>query len=106
MVWQFRGSPERPFYSETCGTTQRLPNGNALITESDYGRALEVTSEGEVVWEFNNPERAGDRNEYVAAVFELTRVPPDFPIHWASAPERTLSADSLSSPRDCADSVG
>ena len=37
------------------GGQERLPNGNTLICESLMGRFLEVTMDGEVVWEFVNP---------------------------------------------------
>ena len=37
------------------GMAQRLPNGNTLITESSFGRFFEVTSQGEIVWEYINP---------------------------------------------------
>jgi hypothetical protein len=78
-VWQFGGKPGVDFFSKTLGSCQRLPNGNTLITESENGRALEVTPQGEVVWEFYNPHRAGDRQELVAVLFEMVRLPPDFP---------------------------
>lgn len=47
-VWEYRGSREVPFYSNTCGTAQRLPNGNTLITESDavLAEAVELSKEG------------------------------------------------------------
>ena len=61
---------------------QRLPNGNTLITESDGGRALEVTPDRRIVWEFFNPHRAGEQGEYIATLFELLRLPPDFPVDW------------------------
>jgi hypothetical protein len=72
--WQHGG-----FYSKTLGSCQRLPNGNTLITESENGRALEVTRGGRVVWELNNPHRAGERRELVAVLFEMIRLPRDFP---------------------------
>jgi len=84
-VWEFRGSPEEPFYTATCGTAERLTNGNTLITESDFGRAFEVTADGEVVWEFYNPERAGDGKRFVASLPEMIRLPPDFPTDWLDA---------------------
>jgi hypothetical protein len=62
-----------------------LPNGNVLVTESDNGRAFELSGDGEIVWEFYNPHRAGDRGEYVATLFEVVRLPPDFPTGWAAA---------------------
>ena len=77
--WQFGGSRQEDLFSRTLGSCQRLPNGNTLITESENGRALEVTREGRVAWEFNNPHRAGDRGELVAVLFEVVRLPPDFP---------------------------
>jgi hypothetical protein len=66
-------------FSKTLGSCQRLPNGNTLITESENGRAVEVTRDGRVVWEFNNPHRAGERKELVAVLFEMIRLPRDFP---------------------------
>ena len=45
VVWEFADGPDTPFYSATCGTGQRLANGNTLITESDNGRALELAAE-------------------------------------------------------------
>jgi hypothetical protein len=64
--------------SETSGSTERLRNGNTLITESTAGRALEVTPEGRLVWEYWNPHRAGDRNELIATLLEVVRLPPGF----------------------------
>ncbi len=80
VLWSYSGSEECPFYSETCGSNQRLPNGNTLITESDFGRAFEVTPDGDVVWEFLNPHRAGRNDELIATLFELIRLPPDWPV--------------------------
>ena len=53
---------------------QRLENGNTLVTESDSGRAREVSPEGQLVWEFRNPFRAGEGGAWVATLFELRRV--------------------------------
>jgi hypothetical protein len=41
----------------------RLPHGNTFIAESNSGRTFEVTPEGEIVWEFLNPDvtKAGQR---------------------------------------------
>ena len=81
--WVYQGSKEEPFFSRTCGTAQRLPNGNTLITESDVGRAFELTADKKNVWEFINPHRAGDNSEYVGTLFEVLRLEPGFPIAWA-----------------------
>ncbi len=81
-VWHYEGTAERPFYSHTCGNAQRLPGGNTLIVESDNGRAFEVTPEGEIVWEFVNPHRAGEDGEFIASLMDLRRLPDDAPPAW------------------------
>jgi hypothetical protein len=81
-LWEFGGSPSAPFFSFSCGAAARLPNGNTLITESDAGRAFEVTRDKEIVWEFYNPHRAGQQDELIATLFEVVRLPPDFPLDW------------------------
>lgn len=84
-TWSYAGTAAYPLFSRTCGTAQRLPNGNTLITESDNGRALEVTRDGRVVWEFYNPHRVGRDRALIATLFEMIRLPADFPIDWTSA---------------------
>ncbi|MCH9650385.1 MAG: arylsulfotransferase family protein [Deltaproteobacteria bacterium] len=79
FVWSYGGTKAQQLHSRTLGTSQRLANGNTLITESEAGRALEVSPEGQVVWEFINPHRAGREGELVATLFELVRLPIDFP---------------------------
>jgi len=74
VIWSYQGTPNAPFYTMTCGSNQRLPNGNTLVCESDNGRAFEVTPEGEVVWEFLNTHRAGRNNEMVATLFGMERI--------------------------------
>lgn len=80
--WVYQGSEAEPFYSETCGLAQRLPGGNTLITESDFGRAFEVTADGDIVWEYYNPHRAGDQDQYIATIMEMKRLAPDVPLDW------------------------
>lgn len=85
MEWKFAGTREEPFYSSSCGANQLLPNGNVLATESNFGRAIEISKDGEVVWEFVSPHRAGSDNELIATLFDVDRVPADFDISWASS---------------------
>ncbi|MCP4641897.1 MAG: hypothetical protein GY851_15755 [bacterium] len=75
IVWRYDGTPEVPFRTGSCGAFQRLPNGNTLIVESDQGRAFEVTPEKEIVWEYVNPHRAGDDDQYIAVLFHVVRLP-------------------------------
>ena len=82
IIWKYGGDIHEPFYTKTCGSCQRLPNGNTLITESDPGRAFEVTMDKQIVWEFRNPHRAGKNDELIATLFEVIRLGPDFPMDW------------------------
>ena len=86
VVWSYGTTPSEDFFSKTCGTCERLPNGNTLITESDNGRAFEVTPDNEIVWEFINTHRAGSKQELIATLNELIRIPPSFPLDWVQAP--------------------
>lgn len=82
VVWEYRGTPGTPFSSRMCGAAQRLSNGNTVITESDGGRAFEVDAQGRIVWEFYNPERAGEDDRYIATISELTRLPREAVDSW------------------------
>jgi hypothetical protein len=82
VAWMYAGDNEHPFFTGAGGANQRLPNGNTLITESDYGRAFEVTPAGEIVWEYLNPARAGKTGGLIATIFEMTRLPEDSPFDW------------------------
>src|SRR5689334_3643486 len=55
IVWKFQDKPAWNFFSPRMGNAQRLSNGNTLITESTFGRFFEVTSQGEIVWEYISP---------------------------------------------------
>jgi hypothetical protein len=82
-LWTYQGSAADPFQSDTCGSCQRLPNGNTLITESDHGRAFEVDADGRTVWEFVSPHRVdGGDGALVATLFELIRVPRERVAGW------------------------
>jgi outer membrane protein assembly factor BamB len=78
IVWDYKGNSKNKFFSKTCGSNQRLPNGNTLITETDYGRAFEVTKNSKIVWEFVNPFRAGEKNELIATLLEMIRISLDY----------------------------
>ena len=89
--WQYPESGPGP-YSRCCGTAQRLPNGNTLITYTGPGRALEVTPAGKVVWEFENPDRVKvtdeviaqlmEDDDLIAQLMEVRRLPPAFTQSW------------------------
>ena len=59
IVWQYDGLSSGgqlwDFISFHMSSARRLPNGNTLICEGDYGRLFQVTAAGEIVWEYVNP---------------------------------------------------
>jgi hypothetical protein len=71
VTWEYRADPPSAFYSSWGGAAQRLPNGNTLITDTASGRAFEVTRDGEIVWEFFNPQRHKRRR---ATIYRLQRI--------------------------------
>ena len=78
LIWSYLADPPEDFFSKARGGAQQLPNGNVLITETDKGRAFEVTLEGEIVWEFYNDvwrDRRGKNKR--GAIYRMTRVDPD-----------------------------
>ena len=75
------------FYTLSQGHAQRLSNGNTLVTEAEKGYVFEVTGDGQIVWDFYNPEKyqkdtysyeetklAGQREE----IYKMERYPKDF----------------------------
>lgn len=70
----YSGSQSLPFYSDIMGKHQWLPNGNLLITETRGGRAFEVDSQGEIVWQLLNRVDATD----IGALGEAQRISGHF----------------------------
>ncbi len=84
VVWEYQAREKDEFYTFCCGSSQRLANGNTLITDTAGGKAFEVMPDGTIVWMYQSPYRTGEENELVASLFEVVRLPPDFSIAWAS----------------------
>jgi hypothetical protein len=82
IAWSYVGDPPGSFYTKAGGACHRLRNGNTLITESDNGRAFEVTPAGDIVWEYRNPERAGQKDELIATLFDVMRFPQSYVSSW------------------------
>ena len=69
LVWSYRATN---FFSTNISSAQRLPNGNTLITEGAPGRIFEVTSEGEIVWEYMNaPAKFNGRSNPVYRAYRI-----------------------------------
>ncbi|MFP1679979.1 arylsulfotransferase family protein [Alloalcanivorax sp. C16-2] len=77
IVASYTGDAEHPFDSGLRGAVEELPNGDWLITESDGGRLFEVAPDGDIVWEFVNPVRAGDQDQYIPVVSAAQRLTLD-----------------------------
>lgn len=74
IVWKYTGNKKHPFESGLRSSAEALPNGNRLITESDGGRLFEVNQAGEIVWEFINPVRGGDKDQFIPVVSAGQRI--------------------------------
>jgi hypothetical protein len=85
VVWEYPGDTGDSLFSSCCGAADRLPNGNTLIVESTGGRALEVSPDRRLLWEFRNPARHGEDERLVATLFQLVRVRPEPGAAWLSA---------------------
>lgn len=72
IVWEYKAKPPRSFFSHGRGASQELPNGNILVSDSDHGRAFEVTRDGEVVWEFSRDPERGRRGTF----YRMDRIAP------------------------------
>lgn len=62
------------FYSATRGKHQRLPSGASLITLPKDGRVIEISQDGELIFEFNNIAADGTN----AVVMNSAWLPDDF----------------------------
>ena len=59
IVWEYTGQSSDEanwtFFSSFISSARRLPNGNTLIDEGMNGRFFQVTSKGDIVWEYVSP---------------------------------------------------
>jgi hypothetical protein len=78
--WSFASSAEEPLFSRCCGRVHPLANGNLLVVVSMEGRALEITREGEVVWEFRSPDQVEGATAILNDVLRIdpSSLDPDF----------------------------
>jgi len=88
-TWIFTATPQANFYSQNISGAQRLPNGNTLICDGNYGAFCEVTSNFDTVWFYispvtnNGPLTQGDEipeatNGTQNYVFRCTRYSTDY----------------------------
>lgn len=85
ILWSYEGNAQNGFSAPALGSAIRLRNGNTLVTESTAGRAFELTPDNRIVWEFINPEHAGENDELIAVIPEMVRLDQDFDVTWLSS---------------------
>jgi hypothetical protein len=90
LAWTYTAPNPYDLYSEAISGAQRQADGNTLICDGVHGVLTEVTSAGETVWKYVNPEintgilYQGDvspldiRGHNYNAVFKVQRYAPDF----------------------------
>ena len=84
-------------FSHYCSSADRLPNGNTLITEFLWSRIIEVTPEGEIVWEFINPGGKVFRaHRYPYSWCPLERTPEEKSV--TPAPNHRIRLDEKGNP--------
>jgi hypothetical protein len=91
LVWSY-SAPGR-FFSTNISGAQRLPNGNTLITAGAGGRLFEVTTGGQIVWEYMNPLFAGAQGSN--AVYRSYRVPYDWIPQLSRPQEKAVTPPAL-----------
>ena len=90
VVWQWTpmavGANPGNFYSHYQDGAQKLPNGNWMLTTSNDGHVIEVTSDKDIVWEFANPIRqdkvykaSNQHGKAGDSIHKALRYPADFP---------------------------
>jgi len=82
-VWSYAADPPGEFYSSAVSGAQRQPDGTTLICEGGSGHLFEVSTDGQVVWDYVNPiESGGPVTQGFPSgqnmVFKMRRYPPDY----------------------------
>ncbi len=75
LVWEYNPDPSEQFYSWFISGAQRQPNGNTLINHGANSNVREVTSDGEIVWDYSF--RNGADGPHM--LFRVYRFAPDHP---------------------------
>jgi hypothetical protein len=75
LVWEYNPESNDQFYSAFISGAQRMANGNTFINAGRIGHQREVTSAGEIVWEY------AFRNEVNAphSMWRAYKYPVDYP---------------------------
>lgn len=97
--WTYSTTPPQDMWSTGLSGLQRLPNGNTLILIGRFGRAIEITPNENIVWEYKQPLVQGNAasqgdtlNVNQNLTFRMDRYMPDYP---AFANRTLVSGDYL-----------
>jgi hypothetical protein len=105
IVWQYTGinsgRPVYSFHSSYISSARRLPNGNTLIDEGMNGRFFQITSKGEIVWEYISPyfsqPRADDPQQVLGnSVYRAQPVPYEWAPAGTPHSEKAVKAPDIS----------
>ena len=82
ILWEYRAEG---FFTLSQGYAQRLSNGNTLVTESECGRAFEITMQKRIVWQYHHPEVQNETNSQHPEkfgsrqwIYRMRRYPSEF----------------------------
>lgn len=93
LTWSYLDANPTSFYSPFVGGVQRLPNGNTMVVAGWHGRAREVDSRGNTVWEYVNPVKVGvatHQGESAVDLVSYTFRAPRYPLDYAAFTNRVL----------------
>jgi hypothetical protein len=76
IVWQYAGPPRLRSPRARSAACSAWRTATTLITEAERGRAVEVTPDNRIVWEYHSPFRTGEQDALVAALLEVIRLDP------------------------------
>lgn len=86
VVWSFRSVNSHSFFSHIGSSAQRLPNGNTFVCSDTEGHFFEITTDGQLAWEYINPitrdgavKALGDVLPMTNSVFRAYRYSADHP---------------------------
>jgi hypothetical protein len=75
LVWEYNPPEEEKFLSFFISGAQRLPNGNTLVNQGAGAKVREVTTDGEIVWDYAYE----DETDAPHMLFRAYRFPEDHP---------------------------
>ena len=75
LVWEYNPEPPDRFFSFFISGAQRLANGNTLVNQGAGARMREVTTDGEIVWDYAAPADSDAPD----MLFRANRYPADHP---------------------------